>query len=298
MICPKCKNEYREGFTVCADCGVALIEQEEVVDRQQVIYGTQEQMTNLLGFMEHNGINDCEVKLGKETGFYELWVPTKSVQKAGKYVQAFMLHEQERAEEVAQEMRQQMQPQNRVRISADDKWSEPVRDIDIGKKGTKEDVKEKNKKLYIDGKDKVKDYLMTGYCFAGLGGVGFVAVALLINSGRMSLNITSGAMLVLFGIFTLIGVKSFISVFGMSKEVQQSDSVIDAVLKWCKDNLTKETVDSMIEVEMESPEMLYFERFNCIKKLVEEQFVNLDQTFLDRFIDETVYTMVFGEEEE
>lgn len=26
MICPKCKTEYREGFTVCSDCGTQLIE--------------------------------------------------------------------------------------------------------------------------------------------------------------------------------------------------------------------------------------------------------------------------------
>ena len=26
MFCPKCRAEYREGFTVCADCGVPLVE--------------------------------------------------------------------------------------------------------------------------------------------------------------------------------------------------------------------------------------------------------------------------------
>ncbi len=26
MFCPKCKAEYREGFTVCAECGVPLVE--------------------------------------------------------------------------------------------------------------------------------------------------------------------------------------------------------------------------------------------------------------------------------
>ena len=25
MICPNCEAEYREGFTVCSDCGVALV---------------------------------------------------------------------------------------------------------------------------------------------------------------------------------------------------------------------------------------------------------------------------------
>ena len=29
--CPKCKNEYREGFSVCADCGSVLVDEETFV---------------------------------------------------------------------------------------------------------------------------------------------------------------------------------------------------------------------------------------------------------------------------
>ena len=27
MFCPKCRTEYKEGFTVCADCGAQLVEE-------------------------------------------------------------------------------------------------------------------------------------------------------------------------------------------------------------------------------------------------------------------------------
>jgi hypothetical protein len=32
MICPQCRAEYRSGFTVCADCGVPLLESSELVE--------------------------------------------------------------------------------------------------------------------------------------------------------------------------------------------------------------------------------------------------------------------------
>jgi hypothetical protein len=30
MICPKCKAEYREGFYVCADCAMTLVEKDDL----------------------------------------------------------------------------------------------------------------------------------------------------------------------------------------------------------------------------------------------------------------------------
>ncbi|MGH4121370.1 MAG: hypothetical protein ACREV6_00220 [Clostridium sp.] len=30
LICPKCKSEYQEGYTICSDCECALIEKTEV----------------------------------------------------------------------------------------------------------------------------------------------------------------------------------------------------------------------------------------------------------------------------
>ncbi len=40
MYCPKCKSEYREGFTICKDCNSELLEElprEDVIERESYI---------------------------------------------------------------------------------------------------------------------------------------------------------------------------------------------------------------------------------------------------------------------
>ena len=33
--CPKCKSEYREGFTVCADCGGVLVDEDQFLKLEE-----------------------------------------------------------------------------------------------------------------------------------------------------------------------------------------------------------------------------------------------------------------------
>ena len=49
--CPKCKNEYREGITVCPDCGEALVSEEELTDWVSVLFGEQDEMEKLKDFL-------------------------------------------------------------------------------------------------------------------------------------------------------------------------------------------------------------------------------------------------------
>ena len=68
------------------------------------------------------------------------------------------------------------------------------------------------------------------------------------------------------------------------------------MLKWCCENLTIDNIDSQIENADElSEEILYFKRYEVIKKMMNRQFMNLDQGFLEKLIDDEVYDMVFDE---
>jgi len=39
MFCPSCEAEYREGFTECSDCGVALVATLEPKQREEIVEG-------------------------------------------------------------------------------------------------------------------------------------------------------------------------------------------------------------------------------------------------------------------
>ena len=59
--CPKCKNEYREGITVCPDCGETLVSEEELTDWTSVLFGEQDEMEKLKDFLTYNGIRKSKL---------------------------------------------------------------------------------------------------------------------------------------------------------------------------------------------------------------------------------------------
>jgi hypothetical protein len=44
LFCPKCGAEYREGFTVCADCGVSLVYERPAETHDEVEYVEYEEI--------------------------------------------------------------------------------------------------------------------------------------------------------------------------------------------------------------------------------------------------------------
>ena len=55
-------------------------------------------------------------------------------------------------------------------------------------------------------------------------------------------------------------------------------------------------IDRAVSAPGDTEEVLYFKRFLWIRERLNHQFVNLDQAFLERFIDDYVYESVFEDE--
>ena len=84
-----------------------------------------------------------------------------------------------------------------------------------------------------------------------------------------------------------------------AKKAESENSLRDAMLAWCRENLRAQGLDCEIGVDgTESEEALYFKRFECIKAKLNYQFVNLDQCFLEKFIDDSVYDMIYEKKDE
>ena len=68
------------------------------------------------------------------------------------------------------------------------------------------------------------------------------------------------------------------------------------IRKWCLENLKKEDIDSLLGISGQQEELKYFQRFDYMKGAIQKQFVNLDEGYLDRLIEE-VYPDIFEEDD-
>ena len=99
-------------------------------------------------------------------------------------------------------------------------------------------------------------------------------------------------------LFVIMGIVSFRNAKGFEKDVESENSLKNSLEAWCKENLKGEDIDRYIKMRDPSLEgdALFFPRNELIKARINHQFINLDQDFLDQFVDDVVYEMVFPEE--
>ncbi len=284
--CPKCRNEYVEGIKVCADCKTALVESLEEGGRIPLIFGEKGQMERLKGFLTYSGFVTADISEDEKEGVYELYIEEAERQKAGAAVRVFLQQEAEaagKAEGVFQEDAQE--------------------DTEVGKAQEGLGPGEKTgSSFYQDSAKQAADNRSSGYMLIVIGGLGLAAVGMIaagiirLPSGMINkymLCFVMGALFLLFFIMGIVAVKSSKS---LEKKAETESILLSEIKQWCGENISAGKVDEdLFWGEETGKEIKYFKRTDKMKKMIARQFMNLDDGFLDSFVDD-YYQTVFEEE--
>lgn len=310
--CPICKNEYVEGVSACADCGCSLVDTLDEI-QEPLTFGSEEEMRQLTGFLEYNKISSARMAVSDEEGIYEVYVSAEERKKASRITAVFL---RQKAEEP--DNGQTAGSQEGVFsdgepglsgvdedasgglsegiLSGDDSLPEDMANAvhlgrmlhDGGQKG-----------VYEEASKKAEEFKSGAYTLLVVGILGLAVLGLLIAGvlpvrlNPVTQFLTCIVMGVMFLIFIVMGVLSFRSYKEQASKAVREGSLKDELVRYCRENLAQDQIDTAAEVLSEdTDEIRYFKRTEEMKRRISENFLNLEEGYLDNFVDE-IYSQIF-----
>lgn len=145
---------------------------------------------------------------------------------------------------------------------------------------------------YQNSAEKAEDNRSSAYTLLSVGIIGFILVVLFffdvlpIRLGLVNKYMLSGVMGVLFILFIVMGFLSMKKSKILLKKATKENNLTMEIHNWCVENLQAQKIDAALDDPEAVPEEKYLKRCEQMKKLISTQFMNLDEGFLERFIDE------------
>ncbi len=277
--CPKCKNEYRDGVSVCADCGCELVTEEQYDDLVPLIFGDEEQMNSLKKYLEFNKLKGVTIRYSEEDNVYEILVREQDKGPASAMAKVFL--EQEAIVKEAEADGQETKVDEELQKSAAEKTVRTT--------------------VYYNNTERAEENRSSAWMLLIVGAVGLAAMVLGML-GVLPLRLGNpymfyGVMCTVFFLFIIMGVVSMKNAKLFAKKAESENTLRDAMTKWYQDNLQADIIDEELEItEDVTDEVIYFKRVQILKDKFNCQFMNLDQDFLEHYIDDEVYDAVFSNE--
>lgn len=151
---------------------------------------------------------------------------------------------------------------------------------------------------YQSSEAKAADNRSSAYTLLAVGWIGFAAVLLIFldvipfyqNAG-ITKYIVCGVMGAMFILFIVFGFLSMRDSKQLLVKAKSENSLLTEITRWCSENLNGDAIDTAIMEEEEFPDDLtdeekYFRRTEKIRAMIVDKFMNLDDAFVDDFVDE------------
>lgn len=155
---------------------------------------------------------------------------------------------------------------------------------------------------YQNSAAKAEDNKSSAYILLFMGIAGFLCIILVFigvipfyQNESTTKYLVCGVMGAMFVLFIVFGVVSMRNSRILLVKAKSEDSLLSELTKWCENNLSSGLVDEGLFEEETGDEQKYFLRTGKIKTIINNKFMNLDQAFLEHFVDE-YYQRLFEEE--
>ena len=150
---------------------------------------------------------------------------------------------------------------------------------------------------YQSSEAKAEDNRSSAYTLLAVGGVGFIAVLLIFfnvipiyrNAG-ITKYLVCGVMGAMFVLFIVFGFVSMRDSKMLLVKANSENSLRSEIARWCQENLSATAIDAAIQEEGETlaeltEEEKYYRRTERMRAVIDDKFMNLDEAFVDNFVD-------------
>lgn len=306
MWCPKCKNEYREGITVCADCGIDLVEflDESKEDTELLhAFDAEEDAKKLVSYLEYSGIASSYEWMEDEKLFavytnkkdykkarkafaafftvetaanYEKLLDSKAVKEKGGAAEDASLSGAEGFGADFSEAAENTEEPEPLPEDEDEELMEEIRSaVSFAKEGS-----------YVSKAEKSADYRSSAVTFTLFGIVGLIVMGLHWEGVFTFFSTLSSVIITaLFAGFLIIGIDSFFRAGKAKKEAVEEERFIAELTGWLESNLTFDMLTAADQDDL-SKEANFLNEMNEMKQIIRKQFGELDPAFLEQFTEE------------
>lgn len=302
--CPNCKNEYRQGIQVCADCGSVLVENLFDGKQMPVMFGSEDLLERMVEFYEYCNIGTSEIKFNEEAQMFELYVAEADYGSAKKFAAVFLKEEAERKKAESFEEENANNPIEGDADSDDVYEAEDVYDSEDEENAESEQESEMFRSkhsdeqvsnVYVKAEEKAENYKASAYALLLTGSIGIILMILIMTGIiplRLAANakyISYGTMSLLFLIFIVIGFSSFKSSKKFLKEAEKENKLEKEIFDYFISQYTKEQINNELGLSEQdglSEELKYFKRAEWIKQQVLLQAPEIQNAYLEKITDE------------
>lgn len=280
--CPKCKNEYKAGYTVCADCGTELVDSLES-GMKAVYFGADEEIYEMAKFLRANGIKKSEVSYDEKENTYELKVEPEVMAEAQKMIRVYL---------------QNIAAANEVKQAAEAMSAMSEEELEALQREKEYRIKEMMRAPYEDADKKAEDYKSGADALLIVGIIGVVALVLL-NLGVLPISLPAftkamitGVMGIMFVIFVFMGITSRKSYAKLKSQANSDKDTKADIKKYLKETINVDEFDKELCDDEPSMEILYFRRMEKLKEMVFAYSEGIDVSFAEYILEE-VYPEIF-----